>query len=134
MSPLAKVLYERERNYTAALDRLREIADDESAYDAEMQLREAIYLVHCLRRLVDGRTVAEIHKAFGAPGDFGYETPIGDALIRLYRGCAAPAVDLAVDACVQANFDAAARARREQLASESRDEAGRFPARKGGGE
>ncbi|HKY40714.1 MAG TPA: hypothetical protein VJN18_32490 [Polyangiaceae bacterium] len=22
----------------------------------------------------------------GAPGDFGYETPVGDALSRLYRG------------------------------------------------
>jgi len=29
-------------------------------------------------------TVAELHGAFGAPGDFGYETPIGSALARLY--------------------------------------------------
>jgi hypothetical protein len=49
-------------------------------------LREALELVGCLRRLIAGRTVAEIHKAFGAPGDFGYETPIGDALYQLYQG------------------------------------------------
>ena len=27
----------------------------------------------------------KIHKAFGAPGDFGYTTSIGQALQRLYR-------------------------------------------------
>ncbi|NTG07203.1 hypothetical protein [Rhizobium rhizogenes] len=26
-----------------------------------------------------------VHKAFGAPGDYGYGTPKGDALIALYR-------------------------------------------------
>lgn len=29
--------------------------------------------------------IAEIHGAFGAPGDFGYETPQGVALFRLYK-------------------------------------------------
>lgn len=37
-------------------------------------------------RDVRGRTVREIHEAFGAPGDFGYDTPLGDALASLYRG------------------------------------------------
>jgi hypothetical protein len=26
-----------------------------------------------------------VHKAFGAPGDYGYGTPKGDALMALYR-------------------------------------------------
>lgn len=43
-----------------------------------------VELVNCLRRLVKGRTVGELHAAFGAPGDFGYETPIGAALAKVY--------------------------------------------------
>lgn len=34
-------------------------------------------LLHVLARIVGGKP---IHLAFGAPGDWGYETPIGDAL------------------------------------------------------
>lgn len=49
-------------------------------------LREAEELVRCLRRLVGFCTPDDIHKAFGAPGDFGYETPIGAALAKVYRG------------------------------------------------
>jgi hypothetical protein len=45
-----------------------------------------VELVRCLRRLLAGRSVDEVHRAFGAPGDFGYETAIGDALSRVYRG------------------------------------------------
>lgn len=81
---LALALVRRERQYSEAIDRLRGGTGD--AQSDAWALREAVELVRCLRRLVQGRTVAEIHKAFGAPGDFGYETPIGDALSRLYRG------------------------------------------------
>lgn len=59
---------------------LRDGGSDQAARD----VREAAELVRCLRRLLAGRTVEEIHRAFGAPGDFGYETPIGDALARVY--------------------------------------------------
>lgn len=31
------------------------------------------------------------HKVFGAPGDYGYETPQGKALFALYRSCNAAA-------------------------------------------
>jgi hypothetical protein len=50
----------------------------------------------CLRvlgRMVQGKS---IHQAFGAPGDWGYGTPIGDALSALYktpRAVAVPSVD-----------------------------------------
>lgn len=36
-----------------------------------------------LTRISDA--IADVHKAFGAPGDFGYETPQGVALFRLYK-------------------------------------------------
>ena len=84
---LVDAIYERSRDYRDAIDRLRELASAETeneVYDLTMLLREAVELVGCLRRLVPERTTREIHRAFGAPGDFGYETPIGDALARLY--------------------------------------------------
>lgn len=88
-SPLAQAIYSEERRFAAAIDRLRELAPPETeneVYDLTSTLRTAVELVRCLRRLVGDRTAREIHAAFGAPGDFGYETPIGEALSRLYRG------------------------------------------------
>ena len=71
-----------------ALDTLSEWLDenqDETDVEAaRVTLKEAIDLVHVLRRLVRGRSVPEIHAAFGAPGDFGYETETGAALAALY--------------------------------------------------
>jgi len=46
------------------------------------QLDEA-ELLNCLARILEGK---EIRKAFGAPGDWGYGTPIGDALMAAYSG------------------------------------------------
>lgn len=40
-------------------------------------LRDVRFLLKVLAHIVDGKTVAQ---AFGAPGDWGYGTPIGDAL------------------------------------------------------
>ena len=40
-------------------------------------LRDVKFLLSVLAHIVDGKTVAQ---AFGAPGDWGYGTPIGDAL------------------------------------------------------
>ncbi len=88
LEALCDAIAERERLYAEGIDRLREIASDESrneVYDIACLLREAIELTRCLRRLVPDRTVSEIHRAFGAPGDFGYETQIGAALARVYR-------------------------------------------------
>lgn len=86
---LQKALDGRATLYREALDRLREVASDDlsnEVYDLTVLLREAVEIAHCARRLLNGRTVAEIHAAFGAPGDFGYGTPVGDALARIYRG------------------------------------------------
>jgi hypothetical protein len=52
--------------------------DDRLARD----LRDASELVRVLARMVEGKS---IYEAFGAPGDFGYETPIGSALYRYYQ-------------------------------------------------
>jgi hypothetical protein len=80
---LVDALRKREPIYRDAYDDVRDrIEDSEMVY----HLREAVTLVSCLRRLVQHATVEQIHQAFGAPGDFGYETEIGDALARTYRG------------------------------------------------
>lgn len=86
MDALVAALSERERAYRAAIDTLRDPASEAAIDGAARELREALELVRCLRRLVQGRTVEEIHRAFGAPGDFGYETAIGEALSKIYRG------------------------------------------------
>lgn len=86
---IAKALKARERMYLEAIERVRELATsatEDEIHDLTFGLREAITLVGCLRRMTQGRTVAEVHQAFGAPGDFGYENPIGAALALIYRG------------------------------------------------
>jgi hypothetical protein len=76
----------RVADYTRGLDAaLDSIENDPEAYDKVHTLREAIELVRCLRRIIQDLPINAIYKAFGAPGDFGYDTPIGDALSRLYR-------------------------------------------------
>lgn len=70
------------RGQARALDKIwramRNVDDPDTHY-----VREAQELVMVLARLVEGKT---IHDAFGAPGDWGYQTHIGDALYRYYRG------------------------------------------------
>lgn len=45
---------------------------------------EAARLVHATRFFVKEAPISEIHRLFGAPGDWGYDTPLGAALYRLY--------------------------------------------------
>lgn len=84
MKTLTDALASRQSDLRDALDRLPDDTD-EARHDLAL-LREGVELVGCLRRLVALSTPDEIHKAFGAPGDFGYDTPIGDALAKVYRG------------------------------------------------
>lgn len=84
---LTAALVTREGELSRAIERLREMAsdeDEEEIYEITRGLREAVELVRCLRRMTQHRTAQEIHQAFGAPGDFGYETPIGEALANIY--------------------------------------------------
>lgn len=43
---------------------------------------ETAELLRCLARVVEGKTR---YKSFGAPGDWGYGTPIGDAVMDAIR-------------------------------------------------
>lgn len=52
---------------------------------ARAALSTADELVGCLRRLTERATRDEVYRAFGAPGDFGYHTPIGAALSAFYQ-------------------------------------------------
>lgn len=45
-------------------------------------MHQAYELILVLARLIDGKSV---YQSFGAPGDWGYETPIGAALFEFYR-------------------------------------------------
>lgn len=49
---------------------------DATTAKQDQTLRDAAELIRVLARLVEGRPIA---KAFGAPGDWGYETPVGAA-------------------------------------------------------
>ncbi len=82
--PLTDALAARERVLSDTIDRLRERDEEDPAQI--WVLRESVELIRCLRRLVPGCTVDQIHEAFGAPGDFGYENPVGAALAKVYRG------------------------------------------------
>jgi len=85
MTPLEKAIYDEERAVRDAIDRLRVVSDASDDLEAIADsLRLSHALLGCLRRLTRGRTVQELHAAFGAPGDYGYETPVGDALARAY--------------------------------------------------
>jgi hypothetical protein len=55
---------------------------DEMPQKSVIELREAAELIRVLSRVIDGKT---IYRAFGAPGDWGYERPLGNALSLLYR-------------------------------------------------
>jgi hypothetical protein len=59
--------------------RARKIVEREDLSDHEKDNAE---LINVLARLLEGKTP---YQAFGAPGDWGYETVIGDALAEAYR-------------------------------------------------
>lgn len=55
-------------------------------------LRDAAELLRVLARLMEGAVPI---KAFGPPGDWGYETEIGKAIVALRAGTCAGAADKA---------------------------------------
>lgn len=60
-----------------------ELRDSDADRDDRLyrELNQSAELVRVLARIIEGKSVRE---AFGAPGDFGYETPIGSALYQYY--------------------------------------------------
>lgn len=79
-APLVQALQRRQAEYRDGIE--KHLGED--AVLARELLREAVELVGCLRRILPSVTPDELYRAFGAPGDFGYNTPIGDALYRIY--------------------------------------------------
>jgi hypothetical protein len=63
-------------------DTTHNIAYEDANEGYTQELKEASELIRVLGRLLAGKSV---HEAFGAPGDWGYDTPIGDALLDVYR-------------------------------------------------
>lgn len=68
-----------ERVLRRAADAVHNLVADETSTEDTRTLREGAELIRCLARVVAGKTLPQ---AFGAPGDWGYETPIGDAYYR----------------------------------------------------
>jgi hypothetical protein len=58
--------------------------DDEHGHQSMRYLGRAVRLLALLQLFAGKASVEEIHSLFGAPGDWGYHTPLGDALYRLY--------------------------------------------------
>lgn len=59
--------------------------DSGSLMTLKTTVRTAIDLIDALKKLARGRTLGELHDAFGAPGEWGYETAFGQALSEFYR-------------------------------------------------
>lgn len=86
MSTLTNVLYDIEKKFRDARIGAEWGGTKKSLAEA---MRDADGLVGCLRRLASQCTAEQIHAAFGAPGDWGYGTPLGDMLAAVYAGKAA---------------------------------------------
>jgi len=93
VNDLVSAIYARERALREAYYELRDRfsedgyqADADSAVSKALRdVRESFNLVSALRRAVAGMDRGEVLRVFGAPGDYGYETDVGQALDRFYR-------------------------------------------------
>lgn len=63
------------RNKAAEVRNINAVSDEE-----DQLLRDAADMMRVLAHMVDGMPLA---KAFGSPGDWGYDTPIGQALFAV---------------------------------------------------
>ena len=59
--------------------------DENTLASLKNTVRIAVDLIDALKKLARGRTLGELHDAFGAPGEWGYETAFGEALSKFYR-------------------------------------------------
>lgn len=66
-------LYSALRDLASAL----ELESENSSPKELEEVRDGAELIRVLARIVKGQSVDQ---AFGSPGDWGYDTPIGDAL------------------------------------------------------
>lgn len=61
---------------------LRAKADEDRRTKEGAEDHEASELIRVLARVVEGKS---LDKAFGAPGDWGYGTPIGDGVLAMLK-------------------------------------------------
>jgi len=73
----SKKLADAVRNLKAKVDEITDEDVFESSSENYDALNDAKDLLGVLAHIIDGKSVAQ---AFGSPGDWGYGTPIGDAL------------------------------------------------------
>jgi hypothetical protein len=61
---------------------IRREADDIGRGSSELSAMHAAELIRCLARMVEGKSVTQ---ALGAPGDWGYDSDLGKALLEVYK-------------------------------------------------
>lgn len=81
---LIRALQGEQKDIRQTFDRLLVVIGAGESSRVVDQFRNALEYIACLRRLLVGRSLREVHDAFGAPGDFGYEHPVGMALAEIY--------------------------------------------------
>lgn len=72
----------RDSSRTVEADPTLRLAVDIREIAKQAEPDDASELLRVLARLLEGR---DVYSAFGAPGDWGYGTRVGDALSVLYR-------------------------------------------------
>lgn len=86
---------------TALLNKAAEVRNVNANTAKEDQtLRDAADLLRVMARLFEGMPTV---KAFGAPGDWGYETELGQAVIALRQGTCAGAAGVTQNTEVTGN-------------------------------
>lgn len=66
-----------------ALAGLRQRIHDRSVENQDRDLGDSAELIKVLERMLAGKAPKQ---AFGAPGDWGYETPIGHGVLSMLQG------------------------------------------------
>lgn len=61
---------------------IRREADDIGRGSSELSSLHAAELIRCLAGMIEGKSVT---KALGAPGDWGYDSDLGQALLEVYK-------------------------------------------------
>lgn len=70
---------------STSLDMLRDLLPEGADESAVNALRTGEHVIAVFARVTATMTPAELHRVFGAPGDWGYDTPLGDALYAAYK-------------------------------------------------
>lgn len=88
---LKKVIQEEVYECRGLLSRIKEALWEHPEFTGAdfRKIGIVLELANCGARLAELADVPSVHKAYGAPGDFGYDTPTGEALSELYSAYSA---------------------------------------------